>query len=714
MSCWQELLWLQPKEPMEQHLNSDYSSRKDLPKNRSNVIDERSGVGKGEVIMNKIRMICSSMILCFLFSTTVHAKEITPEKATMDIVFVIDSSGSMKKNDPSRIGLSMVQAFIDTAPAENVRVGYVAYNENIVSCAPPESISAQGKRELLKEEIGGITYSGDTDIGLGISCAYDLLPHEKNSRQIIVLISDGETDLSPGSQRTEEQSVMELEQCVEKCRADCVQIYTVAFGQYEGSPEKLEKIAEETGAENYTANGPEELIKVLYGILQGNSAYKIQQFSNGTYAGGSQEIKCVLNAPYVDEVDILLLSSKPVGETVVRYGSTELELTDLSHYAVAKIENLNVGAADRELVIRSQTGEQQDLQVYIVSYRKLMPVLQIDADTERNRELKYCVYFKTQDGSMISDSDFYKTLSWNLTSDDTSIIFDNAVVSEGILKGKIRFSHSGTYMISGVLSDEFGSFSLPVQVEVTNTMPTGDIPDDKCTLLDGKWTLCLDDYFTDQDNDTLTYRITGVQEGIDVQLEKNLMTVTPKGVGTYAVTIQVSDGENAVQYVHRIQVIPLWRAYWWVLVLIAAAAMLLLWRILHKPTPELERLTEEKKQNRFSGKLDAYFVLQPEGEEEIPPLSFLMSRVKDSRISLGALFGNYPEQSKALQLDDIFLIADENHSMTLYHRSRSGVMVGNAIACMQIQYSVSIGDIIYITSPEGDYDLEIHYVAVFQ
>ena len=100
--------------------------------------------------------------------------------------------------------------------------------------------------------------------------------------------------------------------------------------------------------------------------------------------------------------------------------------------------------------------------------------------------------------------------------------------------------------------------------------------------------------------------------------------------------------------------------------------------------------------------------------EEIPPLTFQMNKVKDGRVSLGTLFGAYPEQVKAMQLNDIFLIADENRSMILYHQSKAGVMIGNAIACMQIQYSVSFGDIIYITSPEGDYDLEIHYVAVFQ
>lgn len=146
----------------------------------------------------------------------------------------------------------------------------------------------------------------------------------------------------------------------------------------------------------------------------------------------------------------------------------------------------------------------------------------------------------------------------------------------------------------------------------------------------------------------------------------------------------------------------------------AVLLLLLLWKAFRRPKPELERLTEEKKKYHFSGRMDAYFVLQPEDEEEIPALSFQMNKVKDVRISLGSLFGAYAKQAGALHLEDIFLIADENRSMILYHKSKSSIMIGNAIACAQMQYSISFGDIIYVTSPEGDYDLEIHYVAVFK
>jgi len=190
----------------------------------------------------------------------------------------------------------------------------VAYNDSILSYSAPKSIALAEEREALKEEIGAITYSRDTDIGLGVSYACELLSAEKNTRKIMVLISDGETDLPQGKERTEEQSNQELEQCVCQCQEEGIQIYTVAFGQYDGSKTVLEEIAMQTEAESYSAQGPEDLIEILYGIFQDNLIYQIQKFSSGTYAGGSQEIRCVLDALYLDEINIVLISSKPIKE----------------------------------------------------------------------------------------------------------------------------------------------------------------------------------------------------------------------------------------------------------------------------------------------------------------------------------------------------------------------------------------------------------------
>ena len=665
--------------------------------------------------MKGIQVLLCIMVLCLFLPLTAYAEEIVSRKEPLDIIFVIDCSGSMKTNDPSKMGLNMVQAFVDSVLAEDVRIGYVAYNHDIYSFSAPESVAGAERRGALKEEIGAITYSGDTDIGLGLSYAYELLPKENYARQMMVLISDGETDLPAGNQRTQEQSARELDQCVLRCREEDIPIYTVAFGQYDGNTAALEEIAVQTGAKSYSAGSPENLIEVLYGIFQDNLSYRIWQFSNGIYGGGSQEIRCILDAPYLDEINVLLLSSDSVGETWVQCGEEEILLANLSHYAVGKIDSTGTDTSAKGLVIRTETNQGQNLQIYVIGYRDLEPVLNINGNIGKNQIQEYQVYFKNENGEIINDAAFYKTFSWELEATGTHGAQGTYEIMDGVLQGNMVYSHSGTYTLDGVLADDFGSYSFAARVEVENTLPSGSIPEEKSTLLDGSKSLCLDDYFTDKDGDRLLYSITeGQTQGVSARLEGNLLTITPESVGTHMVMIQVSDGEDSIQYVYRVEVIALWQAYWWVIAIGAAVLAPILWRVTHKPRPELERLTEEKKQYGFSGRLDAYFVLQPQDEQEIPPLSFQMNRVKDSRVSLGALFGAYPEQAKALQLEEIYLIADENHSMILYHRSKSGVMVGNAIACMQIQYKISFGDIIYISSADGRYDLEIHYIAVFQ
>ena len=73
--------------------------------------------------MKRIGILLCCIVLCLLFPEKVHAEEIVSEKEPVDIIFVIDCSGSMKTNDVSRMGLSMVQAFVDTVQAEDIRIG---------------------------------------------------------------------------------------------------------------------------------------------------------------------------------------------------------------------------------------------------------------------------------------------------------------------------------------------------------------------------------------------------------------------------------------------------------------------------------------------------------------------------------------------------------------------------------------------------------------
>lgn len=677
-----------------------------------------------------------SVILVLTFSSVSYAREsgpvteITSEKTGLDLVFAIDCSGSLRTNDPDRIGLGMVKAFVDTIHAEDIRIGYVAYNDRIQASQELVSIENQEDREILKQSMDSIVYSRDTDMGLGLSYAYHQMPDETGRKRVIVLISDGETDLKGRDGRTTEQSNAELMQCVRQCQKENIRIYTIAFGDYDGSKAGLEKMAEDTGAESYSAGTPEKLIEVLYGIFQNVLSYKIQPYSSGVYADGQQSIHCILDEPYLDEIAVVLISSGRVGGTKILYGGKEIEATNLDHYAVGKIAYGEVRDDIKELTVQTATSAGQNLQVYVISYRSLTPVLAFQQPIRKNQEIPYQVYFVKKDGEIIRDGDFYGRFRWKLEISREAGADEGAAgrdiqegmasgsteiaLTDGVMEGTVGFWQSGTYDLRGILTDELGSYPFRLEAVVENRPPWGSIPEIRCTVLSEAIELSLHELFYDEDGDALTYEVTGYQDGLTLSLDGDRLFMKAQKSGNYRPVIQVKDGEAVTEYEMSVMVVPLWKEYWWALVLFVLAAALVIGKLLHKPVPEVEKLEIETRKNRFAGKLDAYFTVQPETEEEIPPLSFEMYRVKDNQVSLGSLMREYPDACDRLGLDEITLTADEDRRMILYHTSGASVMIGNSILCKRIRYSVSFGDVIYITSQDKVYDLEIHYIAVIQ
>lgn len=670
--------------------------------------------------MNKqtIRLMILCLFLWVLTPFSVYANEFVSKENGLDVTFVIDCSGSMKSNDPDGIGKAMVKAFIDTVHIQDIRVGYVAYSDRIISSVSPVPMADSSKRGELKSMLDSTPYTGDTDIGLGVSCAYGMMPYEEGRSRIIVLISDGETDLKAGSARTVEQSRAELNQCVEQCIKEEIPIYTIAFGTYEGSTGTLENIATSTGAANYTVKSPEALIEVLYGIFNNNLSYEIQQFSSGVYAGGNQEIRCVLDEKYLDEMDVLLISSEKVGDTVLQYGEKQIPMTSQSYYSSGKISEEDIDNSVRELTISTSTASGQSLKVYLISYRQLSPVFNIETDIRKNQDVAYRVYFKDHD-DVIQNEEFYKKFHWELVCTESqnpqAVQLGEVNIEADGLHGTINLKHSGPYRFQGELMDKLGSYSFDVPFTVKNTPPSGSLPVTRTDTLKKDITYNLNEFFKDQDGDILTYSSDGQSTSDEeLQVKGDELLISPKSSGIKEITLFVSDREDTLAYPFRVTVAPLWEAYWWVFLLVCAAAAFILWKIFHKPKPMLEQITEEKKQNHFCGKLDMYVTGQPESSEEIPPLSFQLHKVKDNKIALGDLTCDYQEVSDALGLDSIYLIADEDRRMILYHMSRAVLMIGNSIVCRQIQYNVSFGDVIYITSQDGKYEMEIHYVAIIQ
>ena len=156
----------------------------------------------------------------------------------------------------------------------------------------------------------------------------------------------------------------------------------------------------------------------------------------------------------------------------------------------------------------------------------------------------------------------------------------SADVSDGVIQGTVRISHSGEYSLTATLTDSLGSYPFNAGLSVNNVPPSGSLPEIRCNVLSQPLAYDLNQHFRDADGDALQFSLN--QEGrvnAETELAGNLLTIRPEHSGTQAITLFVSDGEDTLAYPVNISVIPLWRAYWWVIVIICAVLAVILWKL---------------------------------------------------------------------------------------------------------------------------------------
>lgn len=667
----------------------------------------------------KVLILVCCLLINLCTARSVMAKEISGRKNALDVMFVLDISGSMKWNDPNRIALEVVKAFTDTVGTTDVRIGFVAYNDEIAAASSPVTVAEQSEREQLKQLIDATPYTGNTDIGLGLLHAYELMPEEEGRDRVIVLVSDGESDLKGSTTgRTLEQSNQDLDRVVQSCSEKEVPIYTIAFGDYSGNKGVLEDISARTGASTYMAKSPELLIEVLYGILNNSLAYKIQQFSVGRYSAGTQEIHCVLDKSYLSEINVLLISPQRIGNTAIQYDGKQIPITVMNYYAVGKVTGSAVSETVRELTVSTDTTDGQQIKVYVIGYRNLEPILNLDTEVTKKQAIPYQVYFKDMDGNQIINEAFYREFEWNLedaSQNDDQNVLQTVAIEDGFFQGELEFGMSGNYELEGVLADSLGSYRFSAKITAQNTLPSGSLPKITPNIFSKDIIWDLDEFFTDIDGDLLQYTLEeGPEAKAGMVLEDNKLIIKPMKSGQQSAVLLISDGEDVVPYEFSMVVIPLWQAYWQVVLILIAILGFILWKLLYKPEKELEEILQVSPENRFNGRLDAYFTKLPQNAGEIPPLVFQLYKMKENKFCLGDLLNDYADEVEKMGLDQIYMVADEERKILLYHATESSVMIGNSIACRELKYKLGFGDVIYITSADGKYEMELRYIAVIQ
>ena len=156
------------------------------------------------------------MVLSFL---GVPASALETEVKELDVVVIIDTSGSMRTADPQRVSVAAVKMLANMMPAENSHIGIVTFNtEAIVQTKDGNgnptltSLSNINNVKYVKDRADSISFSGDTGIGNALDTAAMLLKNcsEADHKKAIILFTDGMDDLPTAAQ---------LSACIERERS---------------------------------------------------------------------------------------------------------------------------------------------------------------------------------------------------------------------------------------------------------------------------------------------------------------------------------------------------------------------------------------------------------------------------------------------------------------------------------------------------------------
>lgn len=181
-----------------------------------------------EEIMKKkiaVLILAVSMILTFVIKPVAA----TTDDKLLDVVLVLDQSGSMKTNDPDGLMKEAAQTFITMLP-DNSRANIITFNRS-------RSMWQNGLTELNDDRttrsatdwINDVEYTGDTDLSNAIGDAVEMFDVSDNRVHAILVFSDGRNDF--GFDRNEEVAADErLNDALALAKNNGIQIYCIGYG----------------------------------------------------------------------------------------------------------------------------------------------------------------------------------------------------------------------------------------------------------------------------------------------------------------------------------------------------------------------------------------------------------------------------------------------------------------------------------------------------
>lgn len=573
--------------------------------------------------MKKLKKVLSiflamAMLICLSGSvvwateeTSGAGQQMTSDNMNFDVIFAIDGSGSMKKSDALKLRLTAGRLFTELASSNTARAGFVQFTNVIMDSAGLTDLSSEESKEAFRNRLSGLKDSvkgtWDTDISLGLTEALKLLKDGDsfgNDRNpVIILLSDGNTDL-PNGPRTVEESNAELTSTLAEAAQLGVPVYSIGLN-WDGKldADYMQNIANQTGGAFYNITSASEFNKYMTDIF-GNVADGESVGLEPTYTNGRYETNFVIDNSSVLTANIVVLTDKGVSDPQLTDPSGNNVPLDQDHGVIVTTDISDENKASTYTILKimypaqgawkiSVQGEADDaIQINLLTTYDISFVLSNSKEPIAGE--KVAIKGKlVRDDKTIKDSDLLSgaTATCTIVDSKGTLVGENLPMDFNDEKKTFTYKmipeKSGNYYITAKLEGKDGSFSKEAaqyQMTVGHAQLTvHDQPSVSmwCSPIKTSASLNLKDYVNCE---SLTALKCEAEDNnivlADYNKDTGVVTFNPLSTGKQTLTLNLSDdyGQSAALKV-EVKVSPSW--IWFVaalviLVILAAVVSIIL------------------------------------------------------------------------------------------------------------------------------------------
>lgn len=265
--------------------------------------------------MNRLYKIFFHFVIMASMATVLSAISILSFAATneLDVILVMDSSGSMKKTDPQGLRKPAAKLFISLL-GKTDRASVVSFSDQGYPVAFLTNVKGAENQQKLFAAVDRISTLGSlTNLSGAIEGAMRVIKRAgpTGHKQIIVLMSDGKIDLGDDA-KTKEATQHLRDKLLPQLDAQQIEIHTIAFTK-NSDKQLLKEIAEKTGGEFSLALSNTELHDVYTAIFERNKQPDMIPFDGEKFNIDStvQEVTIVGSK---DSADVALSLRSPSGK----------------------------------------------------------------------------------------------------------------------------------------------------------------------------------------------------------------------------------------------------------------------------------------------------------------------------------------------------------------------------------------------------------------